>query len=111
MICCLLMEVYIYIFIFLSKEVTPVQYTVALEGHDPDPTFVDTPSGNDLTKPLGQAGAAPCGCSPKLAGTLKLKGATDSKEKQKITNAIADAFAKQNQGTECFIYMYVLSLN
>jgi hypothetical protein len=80
---------------------------VALEGHDPDPTFVDAPSGNDLTQPLGQAGAAPCGCSPKLAGTLKLKGTTDPKEKPKITNAIADAFSKQNQGN-LFMHFYCM---
>ncbi|XP_062576750.1 uncharacterized protein LOC134238644 [Saccostrea cucullata] len=81
-----------------NKEITPVQYTVALEGHEPDSSFVDTPSSHDLTRPLTQAGAAPCGCSPKLAGTLQLKGKTDQSEKQKISDAIKDAFAKENQG-------------
>ncbi|XP_061181618.1 uncharacterized protein LOC133190156 [Saccostrea echinata] len=80
-----------------NKEITPVQYTVALEGHEPDSSFVDTPSSHDLTQPLTQAGAAPCGCSPKLAGTLQLKGKTDQSEKQKISDAIKDAFAKENQ--------------
>lgn len=71
---------------------------VALDGHDPDPTFVDTPTSNDLAQPLNQAGAPPCGCSPKLAGSFQLKGATNPSDKGKITDAIADAFAKENKG-------------
>lgn len=71
---------------------------VALEGHDPDPNFVATPSSNDLAQPLTQAGAAPCGCTPKLAGSFQLKGTTNPNDKGKITDAIADAFAKENQG-------------
>lgn len=71
---------------------------VALDGHDPDPTFVDTPTSNDLAQPLNKAGAPPCGCSPKLAGSFQLKGATNPSDKGKITDAIADAFAKENKG-------------
>ena len=71
---------------------------VALEGHDPDPNFVATPSSNDLAQPLTQAGAAPCGCTPKLAGSFQLQGTTNPNDKGKITDAIADAFAKENQG-------------
>lgn len=71
-----------------------------MDGHDPDPTFVDTPTSNDLAQPLNQAGAPPCGCSPKLAGSFQLKGATNPSDKGKITDAIADAFAKENKGRE-----------
>lgn len=87
-----------FFFFLCSKEITPVQYMVALEGHDPDPNFVATPSSNDLAQPLTQAGAAPCGCNPKLAGSFQLKGTTNPNDKGKITDAIADAFAKENQG-------------
>lgn len=71
---------------------------VALDGHDPDPTFVDTPTSNDLAQPLNQAGAPSCGCCPKLAGSFQLKGPTNPSDKGKITDAIADAFAKENKG-------------
>ena len=87
-----------FFFFLCSKEITPVQYMVALEGHDPDPNLVATPSSNDLAQPLTQAGAAPCGCTPKLAGSFQLKGTTNPNDKGKITDAIADAFAKENQG-------------
>ncbi|XP_052686989.1 uncharacterized protein LOC128166095 isoform X1 [Crassostrea angulata] len=80
-----------------NKEITPVHYMVAMDGHDPDPTFVDTPTSNDLAQPLNQAGAPPCGCSPKLEGSFQLKGATNPSDKGKITDAIADAFAKENK--------------
>lgn len=84
-----------------------MRYMVALEGHDPDPTFVDTPTSNDLVQPLNQAGAPPCGCSPKLAGSFQLKGATNPSDKGKITDAIADAFAKENK---CRASEYFLTL-
>ncbi|XP_063430252.1 uncharacterized protein LOC134712531 isoform X2 [Mytilus trossulus] len=79
-----------------GKEVTPMEYTVAVEDEEPQPLFVNIPSNNDIKAPLKQAGSEPCLCKPKLAGSLQLDGQTQDADKPKIVDAIKDAFVKEN---------------
>lgn len=90
------------------REVTPLDYTVAVQEEEPKPLFVNIPSGNQMKNPLKQAGSEPCLCKPKLAGSLMLDGQTKDGEKPQVADAIKDAFVKENPGNAIAIKVVIL---
>ena len=76
----------------------PLEFTVALDGQEPNPVLVDDPTPGVLDSKLGAAGTATCGCQPRAQGHLALRGKTPATQQAAIEDAILDAVLKENPG-------------
>ncbi|XP_046566800.1 uncharacterized protein LOC124275345 isoform X4 [Haliotis rubra] len=79
-----------------GKPVSRADYTVSIDGQDPEPLFVQPPSQDDLDRSLKANGIENCNCQPGKVGHVKLKGTTKEVEKKDVAEAVKDAIAKSN---------------
>ena len=79
---------------------TALDYTVTVEGADPNPMFVATPDESDLIRSLSQH-AEVCGatCNPSLCQSFMLMGRIQSQDVDDIKRALVDAYVAANPGS------------
>ncbi|KAK6195844.1 hypothetical protein SNE40_001188 [Patella caerulea] len=75
-----------------GEEITPVDYTLSLDGQEPDPIFLASPSPADLDS----SGLNGCNCVPRKAGSLKLAGNVEDSSKNDVQKAVYEAVVKAN---------------
>ncbi|KAH3829001.1 hypothetical protein DPMN_130989, partial [Dreissena polymorpha] len=81
-----------------GEEVSPLEFTVAVDGFEPNPALLAAPSEGVLNKNLVQANTATCGCSPRAQGHVTLVGKTKTTEQAAIEDAITEAIVSENKG-------------
>ena len=89
---------------------TAVDYTVKLEGADPDPLFVITPDEKTLADTLSQHETL-CGttCNPSLCQSFIMLGKILSQDVDDIKSVLAEAYTAANPGTKQDDYEVVIS--
>ena len=76
---------------------TPVAYTVLVDGQDPDELFVATPNDTTLNDELRNvSGHGTCGCVPRKCYNILLKGPTSEAEKSILVKSITEAYLEAN---------------
>lgn len=81
-----------------GEEITPVKFTVSVNGEEPNNAIVSPPEDPVLNQNLKQAKTSTCGCKPRAQGHVTLVGKTADTEHAMILKAVKKAVDKENSG-------------
>lgn len=81
-----------------------MQYTVSVNGEEPNEALVSPPDTAVLDRNLNSAKTSTCGCKPRAEGHVTLVGRTPDTEHVMIQGAVKDAVDKENKGKQCILY-------
>ncbi|XP_053395071.1 uncharacterized protein LOC128555750 isoform X2 [Mercenaria mercenaria] len=79
-----------------GEEITPVQFTVSVNGEEPNKALVSPPEDMVLDENLKHAKTSTCGCKPRAQGHVTLEGKTADTEQAKILGAVKEAVDQEN---------------
>ena len=98
-------------FFFTSRRLlTAVDYTVTIEGADPNPLFIATPDENELARSLSpQAELCVAACNPSLCQSFMLMGGILSEDVDDIRSALIEAYVVANPGSDSEDYEVVFT--
>ena len=77
---------------------TPLEFSVAVDGVEPNEVLTAAPTEDMLDTKLQTAGTSTCHCRPRAEGEVILEGKTNSTDIPKIKQAVQEAVQKQNPG-------------
>lgn len=89
---------------YYREEITPTQFTVSVNGEEPNEIFVSPPDDKTLNNNLADSQTSTCGCTPRADGHVMLEGKTPNTEFTKIKQAVQEAVANQNSGGSSLIF-------
>ena len=85
------------------NDLTPLDFSVAVDGVEPNEMLTSPPSEDTLDQNLQTAGTGTCRCVPRAEGQVTLEGKTNNTELDKIKKAVHEAVKKENPGIVSFV--------
>ena len=86
------------------NELTPLDFSVAVDGVEPNEMLTATPSEDTLDQNLQTAGTGTCRCVPRAEGQVTLEGKTNNTAIDKIKQAVHEAVRKENPGIMSIVF-------